>query len=56
MNDLISINTKIITSLYSRVKSVVEISPNEIDLVGVIIRGILKDPDVVDDSQFDYLI
>jgi hypothetical protein len=29
---------------------------NEIELIAVIIRGILKDPDVVDDSMFEKIV
>lgn len=36
--------------------SMVEITPNEIDLVSAIIRGILKDPDAVDDSNFENIL
>ncbi len=37
-------------------KTVPEITPNEIDLVGVILRGILKDPDIVDDAYFEKIL
>ena len=50
------INTKIINALYNKVISVPEITVNEIDLVGTIVRGILKDPDVVDDSMVEKIV
>jgi hypothetical protein len=37
-------------------KNVPEITSNEIELVAAIIRGILKDPDVVDDSKFEKIV
>jgi hypothetical protein len=33
-----------------------EITPNEIELVAVILRGLLKDPDVVDDALFEKIV
>lgn len=36
--------------------NVFEITPNEIELFGVILRGILKDPDVVEDSSFEQIL
>lgn len=36
--------------------SIPEITANEIELVGVILRGLLKDPDVVDDSMFEKVV
>jgi hypothetical protein len=36
--------------------NIAEITANEIELVGVILRGILKDPDVVDDSMFETVL
>lgn len=56
MNDFITINTQIITALHSHVMNVFEITPNEIELFGVILRGILKDPDVVEDSSFEQIL
>ena len=53
MPDFVAINTKIINALYKKIKSVPEITPNEIELVATILRGILKDPDVVDDAMFE---
>jgi hypothetical protein len=50
------INTKIINALYQKMQNMLEITSNEIELVGVILRGILKDPDIVDDSVFDLVI
>ncbi len=37
-------------------KSVPEITSNEIELIAAIIRGILKDPDVVDDAMFEKVV
>jgi hypothetical protein len=37
-------------------QGMIEITSNEIELVGVILRGILKDPDIVDDSVFELVI
>jgi hypothetical protein len=50
------ITTKMINALYNKVTNVPEITANEIELVGVIIRGALKDPDVVDDSMFEKIV
>ncbi len=56
MTDFTIINTKIINALYNKVTSVPEITANEIELVGAIIRGVLKDPDIVDDSMFEKIV
>ena len=42
--------------MYKKIKSVPEITPNEIELVSTILRGILKDPDVVDDAVFENIV
>ena len=36
--------------------TVPEITSNEIELVAAIVRGILKDPDVVDDAMFEKIV
>jgi hypothetical protein len=56
LTDFTIINTRIINALYNKVITVPEITSNEIELVAAIIRGILKDPDVVDDSMFDKVV
>jgi hypothetical protein len=55
-SDFLSINTKIINALYKKMSTVYQITVNEIELVAVIFRGILKDPDVVDDSLLESII
>jgi hypothetical protein len=50
------ITTKMINALYNKLTTVPEITANEIELVGAIIRGVLKDPDVVDDSMFEKIV
>jgi hypothetical protein len=50
------ITSKIINALFNKVTSVPEITSNEIELVAAIVRGILKDPDVVDDSMMEKIV
>lgn len=56
LNDYTMITTKMINALYNKVTTVPEMTANEIELVGAIIRGALKDPDVVDDSLFEKIV
>lgn len=56
LNDFTIVTTNIINALYKKLSSVPEITCNEIELVASIFRGILKDPDVVDDSMLEYMI
>ena len=56
LNDYTMITTKIINALFNKVTSVPEITSNEIELVAAIVRGILKDPDVVDDSMMEKIV
>lgn len=56
LNDFVKITTKIITALYNKMNALPFITPNEVELVGVIFRGILKDPDTVDDSLFETIV
>jgi hypothetical protein len=50
------VTTKIINALYKKMTTIPSITPNEIELVAAIFRGILKDPDVVDDSMLETMI
>ena len=42
--------------MYKKISTVPEITSNEIELVATILRGILKDPDVVDDAMFENIV
>ncbi len=41
-----------IGTLFKKIMATFEIKSHEIELVGTILRGVLKDPDVVTDSDF----
>lgn len=56
LNDFTIVSTNIVNALLAKLTSVPEITPNEIELVAAIFRGILKDPDVVDDSMLESMI
>jgi hypothetical protein len=46
----------IINKLYSVITNRFEIKAYDIELIGVILRGILKDPDFVSDVDFEKVI